>query len=309
MRRAIFIGLLAILVASTGCAPTSGTGNMQGALATASSQPIRSTDAAPTPSMTVGPSRTARATTQPTASSSPRAIRFSPDSYLVTISDDVRVRSKPGVSADSQKLTPLLPLGTELFVIAGPKQADGFDWYQVQPLDRRFPFGWIAAGRPDEPWVGESEFGCGDRAADAEVLALNKGEREFSNLVCFGSRKLTFKATMGGMEAQCGVAPCCLIDPCWLGSGMQDGWLAFSGNDADHGDLFGFVFDPKVDRAALPPFTFLKRLRVRVSGQFDHPVSARCRPIPDVPDPVPPALATLACRDQFVVTAIRVLDQ
>ena len=53
----------------------------------------------------------------------------------------------------------------------------------------------------------------------------------------------------------------------------------------------------------------MKRLRVRVSGQFDHPVSARCRPRHDVPDPVPPALAMLACRDQFVVTAIRILDQ
>ena len=226
----------------------------------------------------------------------------------MTVSDDVRVRSKPGVAADSRKLTPLLPIGTELYVIAGPREADGFDWYQVQPLDRRFPFGWIAGGRPDEPWVGESAFGCADRPVDAEILALHRNEREFSNLVCYGSRKLTFTATMGGMEAQCGIEPCCLVDPCWLGSGIQDGWLAPPGIDPEYSQLFGFVFDPKIDRKALPPFTFLKRLLVRVSGQFDHRVSARCRPISDVPDPVPPAQAKLACRDQFVVTAIRVLS-
>jgi hypothetical protein len=69
------------------------------------------------------------------------------------------------------------------------------------------------------------------------------------------------------------------------------------------------VFDPKIDRATLPRYTFLKRRLVKVTGQFDHPTSTRCRPIADVPDPVRPAPATLACRNQFVVTAIRVLDR
>ena len=302
MRRATIAASLALLVATLGCTPNSDPpGPTSGEINSPTSQPTPSPshapslEATPAPSMTVAPP------------GSPSAQTYAPDSYVVTVSDGVRVRSKPGVSADSQRLTPLLPIGTELFVLRGPEKVTGFDWYQVQPLDPRFPFGWVAAGRADEPWLGESVFGCGDRPADAEVLALFRGEMRYSNLVCFGSRKLTFKATMGGMEAQCGVDPCCLVEPCWLGSGIEDGWLALPGIDPAYEELFGFVFDPKIDRAALPAFTFEKRLLVEVTGQFDHPASARCRPIAAVPDPVPPALATLTCRDQFVVTAIHVL--
>lgn len=303
MRRTIAASL-ALLVATVSCAPnstipspTSGDTSSPTAQATPSPSTAPSLDATPAPDMTAEPTSSSRVET------------YAPDSWVVTVSDGVRVRSKPGVRADSRKLTPLLPIGIELFVIRGPERATGFDWYQVQPLDPRFPFGWVASGREDEPWVGEADFGCPDRPADAELLAINRDERQYSNLVCYGSRELTFKATMGDMEAQCGVDPCCLVEPCWLGSGIQDGWLAPPGIDADYDQLFGFVFDPRIDRGTLPRYTFDERLLVEVTGQFDHPVSARCRPIDNVPDPVPSALATLACRDQFVVTAIRVLDQ
>ena len=303
MRRATIAASLALIVATVGCAPNSNEpSSTTGGISRPSVQATRSPSTRASPNATPPPS----ITVEPTGS--PGAQTYSPDSYLATVSDGVRVRSKPGVGADSRRLLPLLPIGTELFVIRGPERAAGFDWYEVQPLDLRFPFGWVAAGRVDEPWVGESSFGCADRPADAEVLALHRDGRRYSNLVCYGSRDLTFMATMGGMEAQCGIDPCCLVEPCWLGSGIQDGWLAPPGIDAEYNQLFGFVFDPRIDRGTLPPYTFMERLLVEITGQFDHPASVRCRPIADVPDRVPAALATLACRDQFVVTAIRVLD-
>src|SRR5215211_3269331 len=39
--------------------------------------------------------------------------------------DGLRVRSEPRVSDDSQKLQPLLPLGSRLYVLGGPVSASG----------------------------------------------------------------------------------------------------------------------------------------------------------------------------------------
>jgi hypothetical protein len=226
----------------------------------------------------------------------------------VTVSDDVRVRSKPGVSDESRKLTPLLPTGARVFVLDGPKRASGFDWYLVQPVNSRFPFGWVASGREDERWLVKADYGCPDRAVDADLLAVGRSVDAYSNVYCFGSRELTFTAKLGGYEAQCGVDPCCLVTPCWLGSGLFDGWLALPGVDPTYEEFFGFVFHPRMGRAAVPEYTFEHRRLVKVRGHFGDPASARCRPVADLPNQVPLALAVLQCRDQFVVTSIRVLD-
>jgi len=55
------------------------------------------------------------------------------------VSDNVRIRSKPGVSTGSVKFEPVLKIGDRLLVIAGPVAADDYDWYQV------------AAWRPSRP--------------------------------------------------------------------------------------------------------------------------------------------------------------
>lgn len=61
-----------------------------------------------------------------------------PDDSLVgsvvsTLADDgLRVRSHPSVSDDSDKLEPLLPLGTKLLVLDGPLPASGYAWSRVR---------------------------------------------------------------------------------------------------------------------------------------------------------------------------------
>jgi hypothetical protein len=163
------------------------------------------------------------------------------------------------------------------------------------------------AGRDGEPWLAESDFRCPDGPVDAATLAERQEGRPFVNLACQGGRDVTFKATMGGWEAQCGVDPCCTIEPCWLGDAFEDGWVAPPGSDPSYEAMVPFRFDPGIDQDALPRYTFLKRLPVRITGRFDHPASARCRPAAGVPDPIPTPVAILYCRTKFVVTGIRVL--
>ncbi len=76
----------------------------------------------------------------------------------MTVSDRIRVRSQPRVSDDSIKYEPLLPTGTELFVIEGPIEASGYAWYHVAPttltLSNAVNDGWVAvADRDGTPWI------------------------------------------------------------------------------------------------------------------------------------------------------------
>jgi hypothetical protein len=119
---------------------------------------ISSAASPPTPS--VGPSTTQ--SPGPVARSSPRLgprPRFEPGEYVWTVSDSVRVRSKPEVSTESVKYDPLLPTGTELFLIDGPVAGSGYWWYKVRletvELRGRISAGWLAAGDHDgTAWIG-----------------------------------------------------------------------------------------------------------------------------------------------------------
>jgi hypothetical protein len=88
---------------------------------------------------------------------------FSRQALLVTVVDDVRVRSKPRVSSDSMKYEPLLRMGSYLRVLAGPVAASGYWWYRVRLEDGRtlrggITTGWVAAADHDgEPWIEFAE--------------------------------------------------------------------------------------------------------------------------------------------------------
>jgi len=77
---------------------------------------------------------------------------------VVTVTDDLVVRSAPRVANDSVIHRPYLPRGTELKVIGGPVKASGYTWYQVVPvtfvLEGKPPSGWVAAaGKDGAPWI------------------------------------------------------------------------------------------------------------------------------------------------------------
>ena len=95
------------------------------------------------------------------------------DRVAVTLVDGLRVRSKPRVSDDSFKYEPLLPLGTQLYVLDGPVSVSGYLWYEVVSLaSRAHPRGWVAsAGRDGEPWLGAGDFACPPLPRDLRSLA------------------------------------------------------------------------------------------------------------------------------------------
>ena len=92
------------------------------------------------PSQTV-PSQTAPS---PTTSVSPAPTGVTPsggfaaNAIVEVVVTDLRVRTAPTVDdTKSAKLEPLLGTGTQLRVIEGPVNADGYDWYLVQRSEMR----------------------------------------------------------------------------------------------------------------------------------------------------------------------------
>jgi serine protease inhibitor len=136
----------------------------------------------PTPSQatlpatpTAAPSASPAATSAPTPTAKPVALAPFVGKVVVTVSDNLVVRSEPRVSDDSIMYKPWLPTGTELKVLDGPVSGSGFTWYEVAPVSFAAlsgpGHGWVAmAGKDGEPWIAlpEAEI-AGIELAKADV--------------------------------------------------------------------------------------------------------------------------------------------
>ena len=131
-------------------------------------------------SRTPSPTDSASPATTPAASLEPA---IGVGSAVVTVSDALRVRSAPGVSDDSVKYEPLLPLGTELLVVGGPVEASGYTWWQVEPLSfslQEANVGWVAMADHDgEPWIalsGDASPQLAMAISDVARMPVSKGQ-------------------------------------------------------------------------------------------------------------------------------------
>lgn len=142
-----------------------------------------------------------------------------PDTVFVTVSDRLRVRSEPRISDDSIMYDPLLPIGTELFVLDGPVSANGYTWYKVAPVsfaELDGPgYGWVAsAGKDGEPWIAPATGATANLA-----LAIGDASRAVANPA--DARRAAASINAFGLEVHRGL----LADD---GLGLADKNLVFS---------------------------------------------------------------------------------
>jgi hypothetical protein len=212
--------------------------------------------------------------------------------------DGLRVRSEPRVSDDSLKLEPLLPLGSQLYVLEGPVSASGYAWYEVVPLGSRdLPSGWVAsAGRDGDRWIAADDFDCPPLPTDFRSLAaLPPGV----GLACFPRVPITVEARL--ISCNCDVDGSGYT-PQWffLGSGSPD-LLVDPGVTAvpsDFDDWFVLNLDPTAEHPDVLPVGQI----VEVSGVFDHPAASSCTRTDMDGDPV----SSPGCRIEFAVTRLLV---
>jgi hypothetical protein len=218
-------------------------------------------------------------------------------SVVTTLADDgLRVRSRPSVDADSFLHDPLLPLGSQLYVLDGPVMSDGYAWHEVVPLSSRaHAGGWIAsASRDGEPWIAPDTFDCPAAPADLRSLAaLPAGV----GLVCFPGVPITVDARLIWCNCDADGA---WYTPHWFfyGSGSPDLLVdpEVDSVPSDTSDWFVLNLDPAGEHPDPLP---LDRL-VRVTGTFDHPAAKACTQTEMDGEPKP----SMGCRLAFAVTRL-----
>jgi hypothetical protein len=257
----------------------------------------------PSTSLPSGTPASPAPTSTPTASSPVTATASPTGSFVgqvvTTLADDgLRVRSQPRISDDSEKYEPLLPLGTQAYVLDGPVSASGHTWYEVAPLtSRTLPSGWVAsAGTDGEPWIATGAFNCPPVPTDFRSLAaLPPGV----GLACFPRVPITVQARLLSCN--------CDIDGAWY----TPRWFTLNENPyllvapgvtstpPNMADWFGLNLDPAGQQPGDVPIGQV----VQVTGIFDHPAAASCTRTEMDGKPVP----SQGCRLEFAVTRLRVI--
>jgi hypothetical protein len=255
------------------------------------------------PASSATPTPAATPTPRPSASPMPTrtAGSVTVDTVAVTVVDGLRVRSKPRVSDDSLKFEPLLPLGTQLYVLDGPVSVSGYPWYEVVPLaSRTLPRGWVATtSRSGEPWLAAGDFACPPLPSDLPSLAaLPSGV----GLACFPRVPITVTARLIGCN--------CDMDGSWytpswffLGSGGPTLLVEprVTHPPENPGDWFALSLDPTGQSPDVLPVGEV----VEVTGIFDHPAATTCTRTEMDGEPVP----SQGCRLEFAVTRLVVVGR
>ena len=235
-----------------------------------------------------------------------------PGLFAKTAVSELRIRSKPGLSGDSQKLEPLLQKGKLLSVIDGPVEASGYDWFLVRPRaydesGHALPTGWVAAGKDGERWIKPYEFDCPSVPTSVDGM---KGLASDYQLSCFAGVDITFTARLEQVGYPCSSHE--PIEPSWFDHCASEYPLTLVALKSYHRFL-GHVWAPGVDLSIAAPPAAPPEMwpTVEVTGQFDHPEASTCRKPsdgPDTPDNHLPALTVLTCRNIFVVTSMRKIE-
>lgn len=138
----------------------------------------------------------------------------------ITVSDDLRVRSAPGLDSERHEL---LARGTPVWVVDGPVVGNDYEWFQVivpsvDTGDGAPRVGWVAASdRGADRWLAKRTLDCPDpgslAVADLERL-MTTGAGD-SALGCLGSTTIQFRGTV---QLLCGREgrPGWEMTPAWL---------------------------------------------------------------------------------------------
>ena len=152
----------------------------------------------------------------------------------ITVTDDLRVRSDPGLTGERYEL---LPTGTRVWVIDGPVVASEYEWFQVvvpsiDVGDGVPRVGWVAASEHGaEPWLGRATVDCSDGASldVADLMRLTSPGREHEGLACFGSSRIRFQGTIELACAQ-NERPGWVMTPDWLSANSSSSITIRDGN-------------------------------------------------------------------------------
>lgn len=199
----------------------------------------------------------------------------------------------------NRRLGPL-ETGQRLFLVDGPRNEQGIDWWQVMRPFPLFdgPLGWVQAQGRDGPNLMLHQPPCPrtDGPFGAEQIGALTG---FELLACFGDRELTLQGTVecNSAHADGGIGGAPYFN--------SDRHCSFEEAMPVYGDRVTAIWDTGQGAPTVSG-------EYQLNGHFDDPDSRLCGWIPigvshsspTTPDPVP----VIWCRQNFVVTSIQSLE-
>jgi hypothetical protein len=215
----------------------------------------------------------------------------------------------------------MLPKGSSLLIVEGPKHGSGYHWYRVElinatlsgvqgqdrePQDIWGMSIWVpVASRDGEAWLRHGGARCPPKPATVlELYATPRGAR----IACFSGVPITVQAQVVANEVGCDYDPGMAIRPPWFAGArvtVADGSLREALLATPRGRVPAPPCPPfdtllYVDPAGTYPRTLRAGDRLTVTGEFDHPDAAECT----WKWGEEPWVATDACRYWFVATKI-----
>lgn len=242
------------------------------------------------------------------------------DCFARVTVDALNVRTGPGLDAppvlmhlaDTEPIEVVIGLvsGREhVFLVDGPRQADGLAWWQVGVMNTENEHstgplfvGWVASGDGTDPWLVPEDL-C-PPAGPVELADLTYARLDTTWAIyvgCFGDQVLTLRGWFLDLppefEMPYDTDGSCFAEPAFLQCGpfnkdirtIEMGYF-----DSRSRERLNFTVDPAAG-VGLPA----RGQRIEITGAFDHPASQQCGPEPG---------GILICRAVFVATDISVSE-
>lgn len=218
---------------------------------------------------------------------------------------DLVTRSAPGVGEDSRILEMGLTDGDLVYVIEGPRPADGYEWLLVTQLAPEFASrasGWIApASREGEVWVQPATPDCPTEVSVEGFASVPPPLL----LKCFGGQELTLE----GIYGSCAHGDPVIQEPEWL----ANNFCSFEALGRPEGttDWPSISVHTEPGVAAVPDGP---PQPLRITGRFDSPAAETCRFIDEAEQIMPELGETdelflrFNCRAAFVVESGTPID-
>ncbi|MEX0626599.1 MAG: hypothetical protein WD402_08640 [Chloroflexota bacterium] len=242
---------------------------------------------------------------------------LAPNAFARVVPASVNVREQAGLDspnvgipiADGDPMPAVVGTATgseHVYILEGPVEADGFEWYRVAPIDYEsytgigpYFIGWMASGDGTDPWL-IVENPCPEGPMTLTDLTYTSTTTDWATrLGCFRGQELTVSGWYPELPPDFETSGPCAADPAvayffcnYAANDIRPIEMAFY--DERNGNRLDFVVIPG-SGIVMPS----RGQWIEISGHWDDPTSALCPTGGDV--------GALSCRIQFVIRSVRAL--